>query len=325
MTILIIGGAGFIGSHLVDYYLKLGEKIIVIDNLSTGKLSNIKAHQGKSNFTFYEADALEWPGLEDTLTHCDIIYDLAAVVGMFNVLEKPIATLHTNISITERLLSLVAGLKNKPLIIIASSSEVYGSSTTPMQETDSLSIQATNKSHASYPISKLCNEVMGMAYHKEKKIPVIILRIFNTIGPKQSARYGMVLPRFIQQALKNEPLTIFSNGKQTRTFCDVRDMCHMFHQLAISTKGIGEIINVGGEKAISIIELADKVKMITCSKSTYHFQSFAEVYGEDYINIEERAPNLNKLKSIINYERRWTLEATIDDMIDSMQPVIDKK
>lgn len=320
MAILIVGGAGFIGSHLVDFYLNLNKKVIVIDNLSTGKLANIDQHRKKPYFKFYQADLLDWQDLEAVLRDCELVYDLAAIVGMFNVLEKPIATLHTNIHITERLLASIAKLKNKPLVVIASSSEVYGSKPGEMRENDALMIEATNKSHASYPISKLCNEITGIAYYKEEKIPVIILRIFNTVGPRQSSRYGMVLPRFIQQALENKPLTIFDDGQQTRAFCDVRDLCNIIYQVANAEKSVGEIINVGGDKAISIIELATMVKKISQSTSTFQFKSFDEVYGKGYIDIQNRKPNLDKLKSIIHYERHWQLEETIRNIIASLTP-----
>lgn len=323
MAILIIGGAGFIGSHLVNYYLNLNKKVIAIDDLSTGKLDNIKKHLHEPNFKFYQADILTWPDLEETLKYCELVYDLAAIVGMFNVLEKPITTLYSNINITERLLSTIAKLKNKPLVIIASSSEVYGLKLTAMKETDSLLIATTSKAHASYPISKLCNEITGIAYYKEKQVPTIIVRIFNTVGAGQSSRYGMVLPRFIQQAIHNKPLTVFSDGQQTRSFCDVRDMCNILHQLTLSTKSIGEIVNVGNEKAISILNLATLVKEITQSKSTFHFQNYDEVYGKDYIDIQNRKPDLTKLKSIIHYEPCWQLKDTILNIIDTLPHKID--
>ena len=225
MNILITGGAGFIGSHLAEYHLSLNDSVIVVDDLSTGKADNINRFQQNDNFAFYHADLLSWPDLDYHLAKTDIVYHMAAVVGMFNVIEMPIKTLNVNIHGTERLMSSIATLDKKPLTLIASSSEVYGSKPDAMKESDVLLLEATNKSHASYPISKLCNEICAMAYYKEKNIPVIVTRLFNTTGPRQSSRYGMVLPRFIQQALRNEPLTIFDDGLQTRCFCDVRDLC----------------------------------------------------------------------------------------------------
>jgi UDP-glucose 4-epimerase len=315
MSILIVGGAGFIGSHLVDYYLNLNKEVIAIDNLSTGKLDNISQHLNHPHFKFHQSDFLNWPDLDEALEGCELVYNVAAIVGMFNVLERPIATLNVNINLTERLLAAISKLNHKPPIIIASSSEVYGSSIKAMKETDALLIETTYKAHANYPISKLCNEVAGLAYYKEKQVPAIIIRIFNTVGPRQSARYGMVLPRFIKQALNKDPITIFADGQQTRSFCDVRDVCNIFHQLAMTDKSVGEIINVGNDKSTTILELADLVKEITYSTSDLVFQNYDEVYGKEYINIQNRRPNLNKLKSIINYSLEWELADTIKDMV----------
>ncbi len=318
MSILIVGGAGFIGSDLVDFYLNLYKKVIALDNLSTGKLDNISQHLHNPNFKFYEFDLLNWPDLDTVLENCELVYDLAAVVGMFNVLERPIATLNVNINLTERLLAAISKLKYKPTIIIASSSEVYGSRHSAMKETDSLLVETTQKAHANYPISKLCNEVAGLAYYKEKQVPAIIVRIFNTVGPRQSARYGMVLPRFINQALNNKPITIFDDGHQTRSFSDVRDVCNIFYQLAINDKSVGEIINVGNDKTTTIHKLAELVKNLTQSTSNFVYQNYDEVYGKEYINIQNRKPDLTKLKSLINFSMKWELEDTIKNMIGSM-------
>ncbi|MBA2653204.1 MAG: NAD-dependent epimerase/dehydratase family protein [Tatlockia sp.] len=323
MAILIAGGAGFIGSHLIDYYLNLNQKVIAVDNLSTGRLDNISKHFNHPNFEFHQTDLLTLSDLDCILENCELVYNVAAMVGMFNVLEKPIATLNVNINVTERLLSGISKLKRKPLIIIASSSEVYGSRPRAMKETDSLLIETTSKVHANYPISKLCNEVAGLAYYKEKQVPAIIVRIFNTIGPRQSSRYGMVVPRFINQAVNNQPLTIFAKGTQTRAFCDVRDMCNILHQLSMTDKSVGEIINVGSEKSISILGLADLVKEVVSSKSPLIFKNYNEVYGEGYINIQSRKPNLKKLKSIINYSLEWKLKDTIKDIIKEAYPSAD--
>ncbi len=319
MAILIVGGAGFIGSHLVDYYLNLNKEVIAVDNLSTGKKDNISQHFNNPKFKFYETDLLEWNELDSILENAELIYDVAAVVGMFYVLERPIATLNVNINITEYLLAAIAKLRNKPPVIIASSSEVYGSSPEAMKETDALRIETTQKAHANYPISKLCNEVAGLAYYKEKQVPAIVVRIFNTVGPRQSARYGMVLPRFINQALNNEPLTIFDDGQQTRSFSDVRDVCNIFHQLAMTDKSVGEIINVGNDKSITILKLAELVKELAQSTSGFVYQNYDDVYGNEYINIQNRKPDLDKLKSLINFSMQWTLEDTIKNMIDYLK------
>lgn len=318
MNILIAGGAGFIGSHLVDYHLSLNDSVIVVDNLSTGLIENISSHFENANFSFHDVDVLSWPDLDSTLAQCDLIYDLVAVVGMFNVIEHPISTLDVNIHASEKLLMSLSKLDKKPLIVVFSTSEVYGSRTGAMKESDSLLIEATSKTHASYPVSKLCNEISAIAYYKEKNVPVIVTRLFNTVGPRQSSRYGMVLPRFIQQALNNELLTIFDDGMQTRCFCDVRDLCKMLHQLTRNKNSVGQIVNVGRGDEMSILDLATLVKSLTHSHSEFKFIKFDDVYGRDYINIEHRKPDLTKIKSLIDYQLEWSLERTIENMVSNL-------
>ncbi|KTC70208.1 NAD-dependent epimerase/dehydratase [Legionella birminghamensis] len=315
MAILITGGAGFIGSNLVELLLGLNQEVIVIDDLSTGTLRNIEPFLANKNFKFYQSNLLEIP-LDPIVQKCEIIFHLAAIVGMFNVLQKPIATLEVNMQSTERLLMAVSRLQQKPVVLVASSSEVYGSKHTAMKETNHLHIEASGKAHASYPVSKLCNEVAGMAYYHEMQVPVIVMRIFNTVGRRQSSRYGMVLPRFIKQAIHGEPITIFGDGSQTRSFCDVRDTCQIMRELSLTPKAIGEIVNVGSDHSISIIELAELVRQLAESASELHYQSFEETYGDGYINIQNRKPELSKLRSLINYRHHWTLEKTIIEMIE---------
>jgi UDP-glucose 4-epimerase len=317
MAILITGCAGFIGSNLVDFYLQRGEEVIGIDNLSTGQLANIQAHLQNKRFTFYQSNLLDWKEMESVVSYCEVIFHLAAMVGMFNILEKPIATLEVNMGTTESLLTAISKLQRKPVILLASSSEVYGSKREPMRETDPLIIECSYKIHASYPISKLCNEVAGMAYFQEMQVPVVVMRLFNTVGRRQSSRYGMVLPRFIKQAMSNEPITIFGDGTQTRAFCDIRDTCNILYALSTSTQSVGEIINVGSEQSTTILELAELVKALTHSKSTFHFETLHDSYGDGYINTQHRKPDLSKLQSIIPYRHQWSLEATIKDMIEA--------
>lgn len=315
MATLIVGGAGFIGSHLVDYHLGLGHKVIAVDNQSSGKISNLNKALKNPNFKYYHSDLLTWPQLNDTLAECELVYNLAAVVGMFNVLHRPIDTLKINIHVTEKLLESIAAINNKTRIILASSSEVYGARHGAMKETDALLIEATNKSHATYPISKLCNEVAGMAYFKEKQLPVTSIRLFNTVGPRQCSRYGMVLPRFVKQALNDEPITIFSNGAQTRCFCDVRDVCSMLYQVTQTDTSIGEVLNLGNDQSITIMNLAKLVKQVTQSKSEFVFKQYDEVYGKEYIDIQNRKPDLAKLKLMINYSIKWQLEDSIKNIV----------
>lgn len=315
MAILITGGAGFIGSHLVDYYLNRQEKVIVVDDLSSGNKENVAAHFSNSNFTFFECDLLEWTELNDVLDECDTVIHLAAVVGMFNVLEHPLSTLQVNVAGTQRLLAAMAEQAQQPLLALASTSEVYGSRPGKMRETDKLSLEASNKLQASYPVSKLCNEVAAMTYHKSHGLPVIVMRLFNTVGARQSARYGMVLPRFIRQALENKPLTIFGDGLQTRSFCDVGNTCEIIHRLCQKDKAIGEIVNVGNDEETTILALAQRVKQLCQSSSEISFSPYASIYGEDYICIQNRRPDLAKLYSLIDFTPYKTLDEIIITML----------
>ena len=319
MRVLITGGAGFIGSHLADYHLSRNNQVTVVDNLSTGTLNNLKHHLKNPLFTFYNENIASWPGLSSALSDCDLVYHMAAVLGMFNVIEHPIDTLHMNIDATRRLLSLAAKQDNQPTVLIASSSEVYGSKSGAMNELDPLILDATNKAHSSYPISKLANENDAFLYHKKFNLPIIVIRLFNTVGPRQLSKYGMVIPRFIEQAANNNPLTIFGDGKQTRSFCDVRDICEIFYRLSQTQNSLGEIINVGHETAISIIELAKLTKTITHSNSSYEFLDTEEIFHHDYLNIKHRKPDLNKLFKLIDYQYQWTLKTTINDMLTHLK------
>lgn len=315
MKIIITGGAGFIGQHLVGLCLSKGDSVTVIDNLSTGTYQNVMPYVSDERFTFYPRDILQVDELPRLLSTTDAIFHLAATVGMFYVMEHPLQTINNNIAATHHVLQAVARSANKPKLLIASSSEVYGSSNHPMAEDDELQVASTARLHASYPISKLCNEVESLAYHKAHDMPVIIARLFNCVGEGQSGRYGMVLPRFVEQARTHEAITVFGDGQQTRTFCDVRDTCEMLYCLMNAPKAIGEIVNVGSDEPVSIQQLAKLVVAQAHSRSTLSFQSFDTAYGEDYLNIFHRCPTVAKLHRLIDYRRQYTLHDTIQWML----------
>lgn len=316
MHILVTGGAGFIGSNIVEHHLNKGDKVLAVDNLSTGSLKNIAAFKNNPLFQFSEADLLTWSHLNESVLWADRIYHCAAVVGKFRVLAKPIDVLAVNIAAYERLLRAVASSKWRPPVLIASSSSVYGDNQSqPHHESDALILKSVAHSHWSYAISKLVDETYSQAYAKEKGLSIVIARLFNHIGPRQTGYYGMVVPRFIEQALKGEPITVYGDGNQTRSFCDVRDAVVMLDLLLSQQHAFGEIINVGSNHEISINELALIIKTLAKSESAIQHVSYQEAYGEDIDETLRRQPCLNKIQSLISYQNKWTLNQTLIDLI----------
>lgn len=317
MHVLITGGAGFIGSNLAAYHLSKGDQVYVIDDLSTGVMSNIEPFFENNNFQYEIADILTWPGLNEAVFWADRIYHMAAVIGVFRVLKSPTAVLATNITGCERLLRAVNLNKWRPKVLIASSSCVYGiTSKTPCSEDDFLSLKSAVHSLWSYSISKLAEEFFSLAYAREKNAKITIARLFNTIGPGQRGQYGMVVPRLVQQAVKGDAMTIFGDGSQTRTFCDVRDTVVMLDSLLNNDKAVNEIVNVGGEVEISINDLAALIKQVTQSKSPIKHLSYQQAYGENMDETMRRSPCLKKLHSLISYKNQWSLEDTIRDLVN---------
>lgn len=315
MKVLITGGAGFIGSNLAEFHLDKGDEVYVVDNLSSGTLENITHLLPHEKFHFYKASLLDWPELKQVISKVDRIYHLAAVLGMFRVLADPVFTIEENIKTTEIILEILKNLEQKPLLIIASSSEVYGDQPGLLSEDIPLIIESTSKNHSNYPISKICNESMGLAFYHEYNVPCIVIRLFNTIGRRQSSRYGMVVPRFVKQAIANEPITIFSDGMQSRSFCDVRDTVILLTLLADNVKCIGQIINVGNDQFITINQLAELTKEIANSNSKIVYVPYEEVYHGGYIDIKERHIDATKLLAYTHYTYKWALADTIKYLI----------
>lgn len=317
MHVLVTGGAGFIGSNLIEYHLHKGDQVLGVDDLSTGSLNNIEMFQKNPQFRFEQADILTWNGLENAVAWADRIYHMAAVVGVYRVLEDPIKVLAINIAGCERLLRAVASSKWQPRVIIASSSEVYGPATlSPLKEDMILTIESGAKNRWNYAVSKLADEAFGLSYSRKLKLPITIIRLFNTIGPRQTGRYGMVVPRFVQQAVSGDPITVFGDGSQTRSFCDVRDTVVALDLLANNTDSIGEIVNVGNDHEVSIKTLAELVKHIAKSNSPIKFMSYQEAYGEDFEEIQRRRPDLSKLVRYTGFKHQWNLEHTITDLVN---------
>lgn len=321
MKVLITGGAGFIGSNLVELHLAKHDEVFVVDNLASGTMSNINTFLANPNFHFFNADLLLWPELTSILMQVDRVYHLAATVGMFKVLAEPVATIENNIKTTERILTALKEIDNKPLLVIASSSEVYGNQAGLLTEETSLILETTAKNHANYPISKICNESMSLAFYHEYNVPVIVARIFNTIGQRQSSFYGMVVPRFIKQAIANEPITVFNNGEQTRCFCNVRDTVNLLDTLANNHKAVGQIINVGNNELVTINQLAQLVKESANSTSEIIYMPYEKVYQGGYIDIRSRHIDTTKLLTYTNYHYKWKLADTIRDIIKQQQHV----
>lgn len=316
MHVLITGGAGFIGSHLAERHMQQGDSVHVVDNLSTGRRENIQPWLGSPKFKFDEADILTWDGLEKATAWADRIYHMAAVVGVFRVLENPVRVLATNIAGTERVLRFASAGHWKPQIVIASSSEVYGPTSADLLEEEAmLHVHSGGKSRWSYAISKLSNETQGLACARQYGMPICIVRLFNTIGLRQRGQYGMVVPRFVEQALHGGPLTIYGDGRQTRSFCDARDTAAALDALAGQPEAVGEIVNVGNDREISISALADLVCERAQRPVARKFLSYVEAYGEQYDDIQRRRPSLAKLQRLTGFRHRWTLENTLDDLI----------
>ena len=317
MNILITGGAGFIGSHVAEHHLDQGDEVVVIDDLSTGSRANIEIFQGNPRFRFVHADIMEWPGLEGAVQVADRIYHLAAVVGMFRVLREPVRVTQVNVGGTERLLESVAASGRRPHVIIASSSSVYSHShSRDLREDDELVYVPRQGGLTGYALSKLTNEIQAMAYREEHGLQVTIPRLFNAVGPRQTGNYGFVLPRFIKQALAGEPLTVFGDGTQTRSFCDVRDTVAALDALADNEKAAGIPVNVGNERETRIIDLADLVIERAHSSSKIEFVPFEKAYGSKFDQVTQRHPVEERLTTLTGFRPRWTLEQTIDDLLE---------
>jgi UDP-glucose 4-epimerase len=314
MNILITGGCGFIGSNLALFHIEKGDHVYVVDDLSTGTLDNIASFQENPLFRFDKANLLKWPQLNEAVQWADRIYHMAAVIGIFRVLAEPVHVVDTNITGSERLFHAVAHHSKRKRLIFASSSCVYGDAIGSEEDGDLLIRQRDNPLLV-YAISKLADEAIGLAYYKERNLPITIVRLFNVIGPRQTGQYGMVVPRFVKQACHNEPITIFGDGTQTRSFCDVRDTVNAMHLLAEKNNTIGEIFNIGAETEISINELAKIVRDEAESESVFKYVPYKEAYGGQFVDTLHRRPNLKKLIEYTGFKHQWDLKKTIQELI----------
>ena len=307
MKILVTGGAGFIGSFLCQELLHRGHEIYVLDDLSTGSLDNLKEINDKSGFRFIKGSVLRRSPLLDLVATCEIVVHLAAAVGVRLIVEKPLESLHTNIRGTELVLEIANRFRKK--VFLASTSEVYGrNSKVPLSEDDDRIYGSTTVARWSYAGSKALDEFFALAYARTSNLPIIIGRFFNTVGPRQTGRYGMVIPRFVSQALAGDPITVYGDGKQTRSFTFVGDVVRAVADLLFEPRAEGRIFNIGGEQEISILELAEKVKMLSGSDSQISIVPYDQAYEEGFEDMQRRVPDLTKLKSLIGYRNTLGLE-----------------
>lgn len=316
MNILITGGAGFIGSHLVEFHLKKGDTVYVVDNLSTGSKNNIAPFQNNSHFHFAEANVSTWSDLTKQIIWADRIYHMAAMVGMYHLLANPVETLETNILDCALLLRTMHENNAHAHLILASSSEIYGPSDKALlNEDDMLLFKSKAESKWVYATSKFTEEIFSLTYARSKGVKVTLIRLFNTIGPRQNGRYGMVVPRFIKQAMSKEPITVYGDGEQTRSFCDVRDTVIALDIIANNPATIGEIINVGQDQPITMNKLAAMIKMLAKSDSPIQHLTYREAYGQEYEDIIHRRPDLTKFYKLTGYAFKYNLEKTLIDLI----------
>ena len=315
MRVLITGGAGFIGSHLSEALLDAGHDVHALDDLSTGAIENIDHLKDRPGFHYTIDTVMNEPVLAEHIDRCDVVFHLAAAVGVKLIVEAPVHTIETNVHGTE--LVLTHANKKKKLVVIASTSEVYGKSTeVPFREDADLRLGATWKHRWAYACSKAIDEFLALAYWKEKKLPVIVVRLFNTVGPRQTGRYGMVIPTFVQQALAGQPITVFGDGSQSRSFTYVGDVVDGLMRLVGEPKAVGQVFNIGNGEEISIGHLAERIKQMTNSSSPIVAIPYEEAYEAGFEDMPRRVPDITKMRELIGYEPRVQLDEILTRVID---------
>lgn len=315
MRVLITGGAGFIGSHLAEALLNQNAFVTVIDDLSTGSITNIRHLKGRSGFSYVIDTVMDHSLMAELVDAADVIYHLAAAVGVRLIVESPVRTIETNVSCTEAVLTLAA--KKQKHVLIASTSEVYGKSTAiPFREDGDLVIGATTRGRWSYACSKTLDEFLGLAYWKEKRVPVVVFRLFNTVGPRQTGRYGMVLPTFVQQALKNEPITVYGDGQQSRCFTWVGDAVRAIIDLSQHPQAVGQVFNIGSEQEVTIMDLAKMVRDVTRSSSEITLVPYDQAYEEGFEDMGRRVPDLSKIRNLIGYKPTVDLPNIVAQVVE---------
>lgn len=318
MKVLITGGAGFVGSHLAEVLLDQGHEVLVLDDLSTGRISNLDHLADRPGLSYRIGSALDVPLVVELVDRADVVVHLAAAVGVRLIIERPVHTIQTNVRATEVVLDAAASKRKK--VVVASTSEVYGkSSKLPFSEEDDLSFGATSRSRWAYACSKALDEWLAFAYLEEKGVPVTVVRLFNTVGPRQVGRYGMVVPNFVEKALKGEPIPVHGDGTQSRCFGHVRDVTEAIAKLMVTDDAVGKAVNVGNDREISILGLAEMVKERTGSSSEIELIPYEVAYSAGFEDLSRRVPDLTRLKGLIGYEPKRSLEDIIDDVIEDLR------
>jgi UDP-glucose 4-epimerase len=312
---LITGGAGFIGSHLAEQLLQHGHEVGIIDDLSTGSIENIAHLKNAPGFS-YAIDTINNESLlAEWIDRNDVVFHLAAAVGVKLIVERPVHTIETNVHGTEVVLKHAN--KKKKLVVLASTSEVYGKSTdVPFRESAELVLGATSKHRWAYACSKLLDEFLALAYWKERKLPVVIARLFNTVGPRQTGQYGMVLPTFVRQALGGQPITVFGDGRQSRSFTYVGDVVDALIALAAEPRAVGEVFNIGNTGEVTIRELAERVKGLTNSDSLIQYVPYDQAYEAGFEDMPRRVPDISKVNALIGFQPRLDLDDIIRSVIE---------
>lgn len=309
-TFLITGGAGFIGSHLSELLLKNGHRVLVIDDLSTGSLQNIQHLRSRDDFHFTRDTILNEQVLDRVMSQADVVVHLAAAVGVQLIVERPVHTIETNVAGTEVVLK--TALRYGAKVLIASTSEVYGKgSKIPFGEEDDVLLGSTSKSRWAYAASKMVDEFLGLAYHREHSLDVVCFRLFNTVGPRQTGTYGMVIPRFVKAGLAGEPITIFGDGSQSRCFCDGSDVVRAITGLADHPDAVGRVFNIGGTIEVSVSELAARVRDLTGKKSEIKKIPYSEAYAPGFEDMQRRQPDISRINGLIG----WKPEISLDEIL----------
>ena len=318
MKVLITGGAGFIGSHLADHLLNRGDQVVLLDDLSTGRLGNIEHLNNRSDTDFVLGSILDADLIDDTVSRVDAIFHLAAAVGVNLIVEKPLESLMTNIRGTETVIEKAHRYDKR--LLVMSTSEIYGKNTSDsLSEEDNRVLGSPLKSRWSYSEAKAIDEILAYTYWREKGLETVIIRLFNTVGPRQTGSYGMVIPRFVGQALRNEPITIFGDGNQTRCFCHVGDVVVGLVALSEHPRAFGKVFNLGGGEEISIRELAEHVIRLTGSKSDLEFIPYDVAYEAGFEDMERRVPNTDRARHLVGFNPAAGIDDIIQSVIDDQQ------